>query len=132
MYLSDSMVQGMQAIWMSHGFVFNLRSCIGTGSFKAETVMLLQTSVLVGSWDIFSKTAISSDRTYPNTVYLFSHSLWLARLMKNSGPEPTQATDPLLMEGQDSFGISLNVDPSALSVPWISAKGGPKEAYMNN
>lgn len=51
--------------------------------------------------------------------------------MKNSGPEPTHATDPLLMVGQYSFGISLNVEPIDSNVPWISAKGGPNEAYIN-
>lgn len=74
---------------------------------------------------------MSSDRTEPKTVYGFLHSSWSARLMKNSGPEPTHATDPLLMVGQYSFGISLNIDPGDSNVPWISAKGGPYGVYIN-
>jgi len=52
--------------------------------------------------------------------------------MKNSGPEPTHATAPLLMVGQASGGILLKVTPPASSVPWISANGGPKEAWKDS
>jgi hypothetical protein len=50
-------------------------------------------------------------------VYAFFHSWWFARLMKNSGPEPIHATEPLLMIGQASVGIFLNVVPRGSSVP---------------
>lgn len=90
--------------------------------------MLLQTSSLVGSCEIFSAISMSSGRTEPKTVYAFFHSTWLARLIKNSGPVPTHAIDPLLMAGQNSFGISLKMVPWASSVPCISAKGGPNGA----
>lgn len=52
--------------------------------------------------------------------------------MKNSGPEPIHATDPLLILGHASICILLNVTPWASIVPWINAKGGPKGAYMVN
>lgn len=116
----------------SHEFVFILRNRRGTGFSRIDTIMLLQTSRWVGSWEIFSKIAISSDRTEPNTAYSFFHSLWLARLIKNSGPEPSHVIDPLLMPGHNSFGISLNIVPWASNVPWIRAKGGPNKAYINN
>lgn len=61
--------------------------------------------------------AMSSGRTEPKTVYSFFHSSWFARLMKNSGPDPIQATDPLLMDKQASVGI-LGIDASwAARVP---------------
>jgi hypothetical protein len=85
---------------------------------------------LVGSCVIFSAISMSSGRTKPNTVYAFFHSKWLARLIKKPGPEPTQATDPLLMLWLPSLGISLNIIPWASSDPCISAKGGPKGAYI--
>ena len=106
--------------------------CKVTGFSKTETLMLLQTSGLVGSCAIFSTSSISSGRTEPKTVYAFFHSLWLAKLIKNSGPEPTHATDPLLIVGQASVGISLKIVPRASSVPWISAKGGPNGAYIDH
>lgn len=109
--------------------VLSLRTSKGTGFSKTETLILFQTSDLVGSWAIFSAISMSSGRTEPKTVYAFFHSWWLARLMKNSGPEPTQATEPLLMYGHSSVGIFLNDVPWASSVPWIIAKGGPKGAW---
>lgn len=72
---------------------------------------------------------MSSGRTEPKTVYAFFHSWWFARLIKNSGPEPIQATEPLLIVGQTSVGIFLNGLPMASNVPWTSANGGPYEAY---
>lgn len=95
------------------------------GFSKTDTLTLLQTSCLVGSRAILSAISISSGRTIPKTVYTFFHSLWLAKLMKNSGPEPTHATDPLLMVEQTSNGISLNVILCVSSDPWIKANGGP-------
>lgn len=109
--------------------VLILRNIKGTYFSRTVTLMLFQTSDLVGSWAIFSAIFISSGRTEPNTVYAFFHSWWLARLIKNSGPEPTQATEPLLIVGQTSFGIFLNVVPWASNVPWIKAKGGPYGAW---
>lgn len=70
--------------------------------------MLFQTSGLVGSRAIFSAISMSSGRIEPNTVYTLFHSWWFARLMKNSGPEPTHATEPRFMYGQTSTGIFLN------------------------
>ena len=93
---------------------FILRMIKGTGFCKTDTLMLFQTSDLVGSCAIFSAISMSSGRTEPNTVYEFFHSSWFARLIKNSGPEPIQATDPLLMVGQASVRIFLN------GVPWAS------------
>lgn len=49
--------------------------------------------------------------------------------MKKAGPEPIQATEPLLIVGQTSMGISLNVVPCASTVPCINPKGGPKAAW---
>lgn len=112
-------------------YVFNLWNLKGTGFSRTETLMLLHMFALVGSRAIFSATSMSSGRTKPNTVYAFFHSLWFAKLMKNSGPEPTHATDPLVIRGQSSLGILLNIIPCASSVPWISAKGGPNEAYTD-
>lgn len=91
--------------------------------------MLLHKSGLVGSCAIFSATFMSSGRTKPKTVYEFFHSLWFAKLMKNSGPEPNHATDPLVIRGQSSLAILSNIIPCASSVPWIRAKGGPNDAY---
>lgn len=106
-----------------------LRKCIWTGFSRTATLILLQTSGLVGRCAIFSTISISSGRTKPKTVYAFRHSLWLAKLIKNSGPEPTHAIEPLFMVGHASVGISLNIVPWASSVPWTSANGGPNEAY---
>jgi len=78
------------------------------------TLTFFQTSDFVGSIEILSAMCISSGRTEPKTVL---HYQWLARLIKNSGPEPTQATGPLLIVGQSSIGIFLNMDPSP---PWAS------------
>ena len=100
-----------------------------TGSSKTVTLILFQTSDLVGSWAIFSAISMSSGRTEPNTVYACFHSWWFARLMKNSGPEPIHATEPLLIIGHSSVGIFLNIIPWGSSVPWISPKGGPKGAW---
>lgn len=44
-------------------FVFILRNRNETGFSKIEILMLFQISDLVGSWEIFSKISISSDRT---------------------------------------------------------------------
>lgn len=104
----------------------------GTGFFKTVTLILFQTSGVVGSWAIFSTISMSSGRTEPNTVYAFFHSWWFARLMKNSGPEPIQATEPLLIIGHTSVGILLNVIPWGSSFPWINAKGGPKGAWESH
>lgn len=111
--------------FMFYSSVFILFNRKGKGFSKTETFMLCQTSDFVGSCAIFSTISMSSGRTEPNTVYAPRHSSWLARLIKNSGPEPTQATDPLLIVGQSSFGFFLNMVPCASRVPWIRAKGGP-------
>lgn len=110
--------------------VFILRKNKGTGFSKTDTLILFQTSAVVGSWAIFSAMFMSSGRTEAKTVYSFFHSSWFARLIKNSGPEPIHATEPLLMVGQTSVGIFLNITPWASSVPWTSAKGGPKGAWQ--
>lgn len=113
---------------LGHESVSILLNRNGTGFSNTETLMLLQTSSLVGSCEIFSAISMSSGRTEPKTVYAFFHSTWLARLIKNSGPEPIHAIDPLRMIGQTSVGISLKMVPWASSVPCISAKGGPNGA----
>lgn len=114
---------------MSYSFVFILLNRRGIGFSKTETFMLYQTSDIVGSSAIFSTIFMSSGRTEPNTVYGVRHSSWLAKLIKNSGPEPTQATEPLLMVAHSSLGILLNMIPWALRVPWITPNGGPYGAY---
>lgn len=115
----------LRSPWLSVALLsFNL-----TGFSNTETSMLLHRSDLVGSWAIFSAMTMSSDKTEPKTVYVLCHSSWLARLMKNSGPDPTHATDPLLIDRHASIGTFLNGTPSASSVPWIRAYGGPNEAW---
>lgn len=116
------LLHNLSLSWLFFSIFFNRNA---TGFSKTETVTLLQTSCLVGSREIFSATSMSSARTEPKTVYAFFHSTWLAKLMKNSGPEPTHAIDPLLMVGQNSVGTSLKMVPWASSVPCISPKGGP-------
>lgn len=115
----------MRSPWL----VLILRNINGTGFSNTDTLILFQTSEVVGSWAIFSAMFISSGRTEAKTVYSFFHSSWFARLMKNSGPEPIHATEPLLKVGQTSVGNFLNVAPWASNVPWTSAKGGPKGAW---
>lgn len=100
----------------------------GTGSCNTDTLTLFQTSGFVRRWAIFSAIFMSSGSTEPKTVYEFFHSSWFARLMKNSGPEPIHATEPLLMVGQSSVGIFLNLVPTVSRVPWINANGGPNIA----
>lgn len=117
--------------FLFYSSVFVLFNRKGIGFSKTETFMLCQFSDFVGSCAIFSTNSMSSGRTEPNTVYAFRHSSWLARLIKNSGPEPTQAIDPLLMAGQSSHGFFLNMTPCASRVPWIRAKGGPYGAYKH-
>lgn len=121
-------------VWRVAWLVLILRNLKGMGFSKTDTLTLLQTSCLVGSRAILSAISISSGRTKPKTVYTFFHSLWLAKLMKNSGPEPTHATDPLLMVEQTSNGISLNAILCVSSDPWIKANGGPypRGAYQVN
>ena len=109
-------------------FFLILLSTKGTGFFKTVTLTLFQTSGKVGSVAIFSATFMSSGRTEPKTVYSCFHSEWSAKLIKNSGPGPIKATEPLLRIGQSSTGSLLNGVPCASNVPWINANGGPKPA----
>jgi len=109
-------------------FFLILLSKKGTGFFKTVTLTLFQTSGKVGSVAIFSATCMSSGRTEPKTVYSCFHSEWSAKLIKNSGPGPIKATEPLRKIGQSSTGSLLNGVPCASNVPWINANGGPKPA----
>lgn len=113
--------------YASLGFI--LLNFKATGFSNIVTFIPFQTSDFVGSSAIFSAIPMSSGRTEPKTVYEFFHSWWFARLIKNSGPEPTHATEPLLIKGHTSLGISLKVVPWASSVPWINPNGGPKGAW---
>jgi len=118
----------LQSTWLLSGFQISstwlfwiLRTNRGTGFSKTVTLTLFHTSAIVGSAEIFSAICMSSGRTEPNTVYSCFHSEWSARLMKNSGPEAIQATEPLLRIGQSSIGSLLKAVPCASSVPWINA-----------
>lgn len=121
---TNTLFQNFQSCWL----LLILLSKIGTGFSNTDTWTLFQTSDKVGSVAIFSATSMSSGRTEPKTVYSCFHSEWSAKLIKNSGPEPIKATEPLLKMGQSSMGSLLNGVPCASNVPWINANGGPKPA----
>lgn len=112
-------------IILHHTFVVGLCSFKLTGSRRTATLTPIHEVRFVGRLAMFSKRGISASKTVAKTVCLCGHSSWSTKLMKKSGPVPTQPTMPLLIAGCDSLGIFLNGTYCTSNVPWSTAYGGP-------
>ena len=118
--LSESLLYCWVALATNFTLICVLSTSTATGS-EAES----QKAVVAGSNVRLSTRGMSASTTVAKTVCLRGHSEWSARLIKKSGPSPTQPTMPLRMAGVYSLGIPLKETCCTSSVPCTTAYGGP-------